>query len=190
MPQNEPGELVRTHRALKRWNDGFAPFRDRLAAVGVRLDGFHYCREHAELLLSELRESLERRRQLSGSGSAEKLVQAAGDTYAMAVTAAAANPVNWLLVYDLLIDTQECLQCADNPGGFRRSDRSRNWMADDLYSPALDLMMMQQSWNSGCHRSIDTSSSVDSSSFSSDTSGGGVDFGGGDSGGGGGSSDY
>ena len=188
MPQQELGDLRRAHRGLQRWRDSFALLRDRLAAVDVRLDSFHYCREHAQLMLNELRETLQRRGQENGWGSPAKLVQAASDTYALAVKAVAANPVNWLLVYDLLIDTQECLQCADDPGGFRRSSRTRNWMADDVNSPALALMMMQPGWNSGS--GVDTSGVADSSSFGGGDSGGGGDFGGGDSGGGGASSDY
>jgi uncharacterized membrane protein YgcG len=188
MPQQEFGELSRAHGALKRWNAGFAQWRDELTAVGARLDRFHYCREHAELPLSELRERLERRGQESGWGAAAKLVHAANETYALAVTAVAANPVNWLLVYDLLMDTQECLECADNPGQFRRSDRTRSWMADDMNSPALAVMMMQPGWDSSS--AVDTSASTDGGSFSSGDSGGGGDFGGGDSGGGGASSDY
>jgi uncharacterized protein len=188
MPQQEFGELSRAHRRLKRWRGGFEEVRDRLAAVDSRLDSFHFCREHAQLMLNELRETLQRREQESGWGSPAKLVQAAGDTYALAVKAVAANPVNWLLVYDLLIDTQECLQCADDPGGFRRSSRTRTWMADDVNSPALEMMMVQSGWNSGS--GVDTSVVADSSSFGGGDSGGGSDFGGGDSGGGGASSDY
>jgi uncharacterized protein len=189
MPQQELGELSCAHRKLQRWIDSFAELRDRLAAADVRLDSFHYCREHAQLMLNELRETLQRRGQESGWSSPAKLVEAAGDTYALAVKAVAANPVNWLLVYDLLIDTQECLQCADDPGGFRRSSRTRNWMLDDVNSPALALMMMQSGWDADS--GVDTSGVADSSSFSgSDSGGGGGDFGGGDSGGGGASSDY
>jgi uncharacterized membrane protein YgcG len=189
MPQQELGELSRAHRGLKRWNAGFAEVHERLTAVDGRLDSFHYCREHAQLMMNELRETLQRRGQESGWGSPAKLVQAAGDTYALAVKAAAANPVNWLMVYDLLVDTQECLQCADDPGGFRRSSRTRIWMADDVNSPALEMMMMQPGWNSSS--GVDTSGVADSSSFGGgDSGGGGGDFGGGDSGGGGSSSDY
>ena len=188
MPQQGYGNLSRADGALKRWRGRFAQLREKMLAVSGRLDSFHYCREHSEVLLKEVRESLERRGPQSGWGAAAKLVQAASDTYARAVTAAAANPANWLLVYDLLMDAQECLECADNPGGFRRMNRTRNWMADDVDSPALELMMMSSVWGGGSD--VDTSSSMDSSGFSGGDSGGGVDFGGGDSGGGGASSDY
>jgi uncharacterized membrane protein YgcG len=86
------------------------------------------------------------------------------------------------------MDAQECLECADNPGGFRRMNRTRNWMTDDLDSPALALMMMPSVWGGGSD--VGTSSSMDSGGFSGGDSGGGGDFGGGDSGGGGASSDY
>jgi uncharacterized protein len=189
MPRQEYGELTRADLALKRWQGRFAQLREKLSAASGRLDSFHYCREHSALLLNELRESLDRRGPQSDSGAAAKLVQAANDTYARAVTAAAANPANWLLVYDLLMDAQECLECADNPGGFRRMNRTRNWMADDLDSPALALMMMMPSdWGGGSD--VDTSSSMDSGGLSGGDSGGGGDFGGGDSAGGGASSDY
>ena len=188
MPRQEYGELTRADGAIRRWRAGFARLQDRLQELNARLDSFHYCREHSALLLNELRESLDRRGPQSGWGTAAKLVQAASDTYARAVTAAAANPANWLLVYDLLMDAQECLECADNPRGFRRMNRTRNWMADDLDSPALALMMMPSVWGGGS--AVDTSSSMDSGGFSGGDSGGGGDFGGGDSGGGGASSDY
>jgi len=181
------GDLRRVDGELSRWRDGFSRLSGRLNAVGARLDSFHFCRERSQVLLGELREALQRRGQESGWGAAAKLVQAASDTYARAVTAAAANPANWLLVYDLLMDAQECLECADNPGGFRRMNRTRNWMADDVDSPALALMMLQPDWSAASD--VDTSSSMDSSGFSSgDFSGG--DSGGGVSDGGGASSDY
>ena len=188
MPRQGYGNLSRADGALKRWQGRFAQLREKLLAVNARLDSFHYCREHSALLLNELRESLDRRGPQSGWGTAAKLVQAASDTYARAVTAAAANPANWLLVYDLLMDAQECLECADNPGGFRRMNRTRNWMTDNLDSPALALMMMPSVWGGGSD--VDTSSSTDSGTFSGGDSGGGGDFGGGGSGGGGASSDY
>jgi len=187
MPQQELGELSCVRGALKRWNAEFAELREQLAAVGARLDSFHYCREHAQLLLSELGESLERRGKEVG-GSSAKLVLAARETHTLAESATTENPVNWLLVYDLLLDTQECLQCADNPSQFRRPQRSRSWMSDDMNSPALDLLMMEPAWNSGSVP--DNSTSPDSGGFSARDSGGSGDFGGGDSGGGGASSDY
>jgi uncharacterized membrane protein YgcG len=187
MPLQEYYDLRRVHKELERWRAGFSRLSDRINAVGARLDSFHFCRERSQVLLGELREALQRRGQESGWGASAKMVQAATDTYARAETAAAANPANWLLVYDLLMDAGECLEYADNPGGFRRMNRTRNWMVDDVDSPALALMMLQSNWSAGSD--VDTSSSMDSSGFSSGDSGGG-DSGGGVSDGGGASSDY
>ena len=75
-------------------------------------------------------------------------MRAAGETYAQAMAAVAMNPIHWLLVYDLLIDTRDCLLCADDPGQYRRLQHSRNWMASEDYSPAIQLMMMQSTWDS------------------------------------------
>jgi hypothetical protein len=178
-------ELSHAHGALKRWNVHFSSLWERLEAVGKRLDGFRYCREHSYTMLRELGESLERRGSGGGWGSSAKLLTAAGDTYSRAMAAAAMNPVNWLLVYDLLIDTQDCLACADNPG--RYQPRVRYWVDSAGYSPANDLLMMQVATVSS------SSSSFDSGDSSFSDSGGGGDsgnFGGGDSGGGGSSSDY
>ena len=187
MPRQEYYDLRRVHKELERWRDGFSQLSDRLNAVGTRLDSFHFCRERSQVLLGELCEALQRRGQESGWGASAKMVQAATDTYARAAAAATANPANWLLVYDLLMDTEECLEYADNPGGFRRMNRTRNWMVDDVDSPALALMMLQSDWSAGSD--VDTSSSTDSSGFSGgDFSGG--DSGGGVSDGGGASSDY
>ena len=187
MPRQEYGDLRRVDGELSRWRDGFSRLSGRLNAVGARLDSFHFCRERSQVLLGELREALQRRGQESGWGASAKMVRAATDTYARAATAATANPANWLLVYDLLMDTEECLEYADNPGGFRRMNRTRNWMVDDVDSPALALMMLQPDWSAASD--VDTSSSMDSSGFSSgDFSGG--DSGGGVSDGGGASSDY
>src|ERR1035438_2922946 len=101
MPRQGYGDLSRADGALKRWRDRFAQLREKLVAVSGRLDSFHYCREHSEVLLNELRESLDRRGPQRGGGAAAKLVQAASDTYARAVTAAAGHPANGLPGYDL-----------------------------------------------------------------------------------------
>jgi uncharacterized membrane protein YgcG len=185
MPRDKLSELSRAHGALKRWNVHFSSLWERLEAVGKRLDGFRYCREHSQAMLRELGESLERRGSGGGWGTSAKLLTAAGETYSRAVAAAAMNPVNWLLVYDLLIDTQDCLACADNPGGYQRP--VRYWVDSVGYSPATDLLMMQVAARSSSSSSFDSRDS----SFS-DSGGGGDsgDFGGGDSGGGGSSSDY
>jgi uncharacterized membrane protein YgcG len=202
MPRQEFGDLNRVHDALKRWNNRFSDLWERLNAVYSRLDSFRYCREHSQLMLSELRESLERRNS-DGWGTPAKLVRAAGETYAQAVAAMALNPVNWLLVYDLLTDTRDCLLCAEDPERYWGRQRSRNWMASEDMSPALELMMMQPTWNRGS-ASVQSSSMFDSGSGSGGDSGGGSggdsgggfggdsggSFGGGDSGGGGSSSDY
>jgi uncharacterized protein len=183
MPQGQFDELNRAHRALKRWNNGFSKLWERLSAVGPRLDSFRYCREHSQLMLTELGASLDRRATDPGWGRRRDLVQAASDTYTRAMAAAAASQVNWLLVYDLLIDTQDCLQCADDPGQFRRGSRVRNWYASENDSPAFVMLdtASQSSWSAG-------SSSIDSGSSSASDSG--SSFGGGDSGGGGASSSY
>jgi hypothetical protein len=78
-------------------------------------DSFRYSRDRAGRMLTLLRQSIERRGQDDSFGPAARLLQAATDTYALAVAAAAANSVNWLLVHNLLIDAEECLRCADNP---------------------------------------------------------------------------
>lgn len=186
MPRQNLGELSRAHGALERWNVHFSSLWQRLDAVGKQLDGFRYCREHSQAMLRDVGESLQRRGPGGGWGSSASLLAAAGETYSRAVTAAALNPVNWLLVYDLLMDTQDCLECADNPG--RYQSRVRYWGDSAGYSPASELLMMQIAAQSSSSGSYDSGDSSFSNSGGSSDSGG--DFGGGDSGGGGSSSDY
>src|ERR1035438_3312940 len=50
MPRQGYGDLSRADGALKRWRDRFAQLREKLVAVSGRLDSFHYCREHSEVL--------------------------------------------------------------------------------------------------------------------------------------------
>lgn len=179
MPQGSLGELSRAHGALKKWNRRFTGLWNRLGEPGKRLDGCRYCREHAPMMLRELRDSLAMRGPVGGWGSPAKFLQAANETFSRAAAAAAANPVNWLLVYDLLLDTQDCLACADNPQRYQQ--RARYWDDSSLDSPGYDLLILQSA-------SSPTSSSFDSGSSTSGDSG--ASFGGGDSGGGGASSSY
>src|SRR5262249_49366783 len=138
MPQSQLDELGRAHRALKRWNDDFSTLWERLSLVGPRLESFRYCREHSPGMLAGLAASLQGRDAGWGFGHRAKLLEAAGDTFVRATRAAAADPANWLLVYDLLVDTRDCLQCADDPG-FRPPGRVRSWDASEMDSPAFTL---------------------------------------------------
>jgi uncharacterized protein len=186
MPRQNLGELSRAHGALKRWNVHFSSLWERLEAVSKKLDEFRYCREHSQAMLRDVGESLQRRGPGGGWGSSAKLLTAAGETYSRAVTAAVLNPVNWLLVYDLLMDAQDCVACADNPGRYQA--RARYWGDSAGYSPASELLMMQIAMQSSSSGSYDSGGSSFSDSGGGGDSGG--DFGGGDSGGGGSSSDY
>jgi hypothetical protein len=125
-----------------------------------------------------------------GWGSRATFLGAAGDTYARAAALAAAVSVNWLLVYDLLGDTQDCLQCADDPGAFRHGARARYWGTSGIDSPAWDLLAVQAASSNSWSGGTDASSSDSGSSFSAGADSGGGGFGGGDCGGGGSSSDY
>lgn len=182
MPRVEFGEMSRANNALKRWNRRFSALWERLDQVGKCLDGFRYCQGRSPGMLRETGESLARR-DSGGWGRQARLVKAAGETYTMAVRAAAANPVNWLLVYDLVTDAQDCLDCADNPGQYQR--RGRYWGLSGGYSPAYDMLMMQtvSTDSGGASYSGDAGGS-----FSGGDAGG--SFGGGDCGGGGASSSY
>ena len=177
MPQSSFGELRSAHGALKKWNQRFTALWNRLVEPGKRLDGYRYCREHAPSMLCQLRDSLATRGPGGGWRKSGKFLRAADETYSRAAAAAAGKTVNWLLVYDLLLDAQDCLQRADNPQSYQR--RARYWDDSSLESPGYDLLI-QQTGTASSGSDSSSSSSGDSSSS----------FGGGDSGGGGASSSY
>jgi uncharacterized protein len=190
LPQDGLSELSGVERALKAWNGRFSRLWYELIAVRDQRDRFRSCRDSATALMTGLQQSLDRAR--FGPASAARLVEAAGSTFTRALAVAALNPVNWLLVYDLLLDTQDCLDCADNPARYHR--RTRFWAASEFDSPGLVLLQAQMAMASSSSASDFSSPSagggdVGGSSFSSGGDSG-SGFGGGDCGGGGASSDY
>ena len=184
-PHDGLDALSRVNRALKSWNDQFSRLWYELLAVREQLDRFRSCRDRAPELMNQLRQSLDR--PALGWSSSGKLIDAAGSTFARATALAALNPVNWLLVYDLLLDARECLECANDPAKYRA--RTRNWADSEFDSPGLELMRANAAMSVSPMNTSSGGGDVSGSSFSGGGDSGGS-FGGGDCGGGGASSDY
>jgi len=185
LPQDGLDALSRVNRALKSWNDQFSRLWYELVAVREQLDRFHSCRDRAPELMNGLRQSLDR--PALGSSSSGKLMDAAASTFARATALAALNPVNWLLVYDLLVDARDCLDCANDPAKYRA--RTRYWADSEFDSPGLELMRANAAMSVSPMNTSSGGGDVSGSSFSGGGDSGGS-FGGGDCGGGGASSDY
>jgi uncharacterized protein len=173
MPRGDLSEMEQANRALKRWNREFGEVRTRVEAADQRLEGYRSCKRQAPGLMREVGAALADRGGGWGWGRKAKMLQASEDTYERAQSLAASAEVNWLMVYDLLVDAKDCIECADNPGRYSR--RERYWQDSEGYSPGYALLSMNTS-----------SSSSDSGGYSGGDSGGG----GGDCGGGGASGSY
>lgn len=172
IPHEDASAIRGAHHALNRWRAHYSAACDRVNAPAKRLDDYRRCRQEAPLMMRDIAATLAGRATANPRRRAGKLAAAASAAYTRASAAAEANPANWLLVYDLLLDARDCLQCADGRGSYRRG--ARYWGASGAESPAYDLLMTEAA----------------SSSSGSSGSDGGASFGGGDCGGGGASSSY
>lgn len=199
-PRQEFAELRAASRRLRDWHARLSQQTDAFANTGAMLQDYRFRKQEASKLMNDIGATLTEFsvRYSAGElpGQAETLLPAARETYASALAAAAANPANWFLVYDLLTDVQECLDRIQNP--YQWSRRPRCWAGSDVDSPALAAMaVLFSSWtpgrgNSGSDSDVgapDFGGGGDAGSGGSD-SGGSSDFGGGDSGGSGASDSY
>jgi uncharacterized membrane protein YgcG len=182
-PRQQYRELRQVERTVRKWRGALARITAAFAGIATALGSFRDSKRSAEEWMTGLPGSIARC--MDGD---VRLMDAARATYAKAREASVAAPVNWLLVYDLLLDAQDCL---DRAQGLARGDRpgarlrtGRRWFGSELDSPAIvviDTMFPVQTDASG-------SSGMDSGSSSGGSDFGG--FGGGDTGSGGASGDY
>jgi uncharacterized membrane protein YgcG len=178
-------ELAAVSRQLRHLEYKLSTTGETFTRIHDTLQSFRTAKLESQKLLETLPAAL---RDMSARGE-DRLLAAAQETFEKAQDEAAKQPANWLLVYDLLQDAQDCLARIDDPT--RGSRMSRYWPGSETYSPAADLLAAlllaqassraNDSWTSG-----PPSDSGPSDSGGSDFGG----FGGGDSGGGGGSDSY
>ncbi len=200
-PHKDYDDLKTTHRQLTQWRRHVAEIVTGFGAIGATLQAFRSRREESLRMAEALGVSLNEldARNTAGElpGSAETLLPAAQETYARARTAMSEPQPNWLRVYDLLSDVQDCITRIENPGAWTRNARS--WPGSDTDSPALAALILLFASQQGPNFGMGSSSSGSDSGGGffdggSDGGGGGSDsggsFGGGDSGGGGASGDY
>ena len=182
-PRQQYRELRKVEHSVKKWRGALAKITAVFDRIVRTLGDFRDSRRSAQELLTALPPSIA---QCMDGDS--RLTDAARVTYTKAQEASGSAQVNWLLVYDLLLDAQDCV---DRAQGLARGDRlssrlrtGRRWAGSEIDSPAImviDTMFPVQTDSS-------SSPSADSGGSSGGSDFGG--FGGGDTGSGGSSGDY
>jgi uncharacterized membrane protein YgcG len=182
-PRQQYRELREVEHSVRKWRGALARITTVFARIATTLGNFRDSKRSAQELMAAMPASMARC--MDGD---PRLMDAARATYSKSQEACASAPVNWLLVYDLLLDSQDCL---DRAQGLVRGDRlgsrlrtGRRWAGSELDSPAIvviDTMFPVQA-DSSASSGMDTGGSSGGSDFGG--------FGGGDTGSGGASGDY
>jgi len=178
-------ELRAVERAIRKWQHALSKLANACDEIRTRLASFRDSRRRAPELMATIPGEIAR----YADGN-PRLMEAAEATLAKAQEEAQAPPpVNWLLVHDLLLDAQDCVQRAQALArGERPAPRSRTgrrWADSDASSPAIVVI-------DNMFPVIVSSSSSGYDSGGGASSGGGDfgGFGGGDTGSGGASGSY
>ncbi len=104
------GEWEAAHTALAAWKNRYNEQVAVIAAAPAALAQWQQARDESLALSATLDGELARLSPAEPGGESHPLWQAARETFDRAASVQAQSPVNWLLICDLLHDTQACLR--------------------------------------------------------------------------------
>ena len=181
--REEYRELASASRSLRHWKKSLEKLRKVYAEVAALRRRLDESRDYAMECIPRLSASLGKLAAPEHDERRESLRRAASQTFENASILRSRPPVNWLLVRDLLEDSNCCLACLEQEGSAPMPERGdRYWPDSQKSSPASDQLTAMLAASQ---------MTMAAEAFSPPGfDGGGSSFGGGDSGSGGASAGY